>query len=341
MIKQLIPIDGGRNCMKSKGLIQNNSPMARISKVTAGVMLAMASISSQAVEFETENFDVSFDHTFSVGASWRVEDRDERLIGKANLYQLRTGRSIQDLWGSGIVPDGAWSNNSDDGNLNFENGDMFSQVIKGLHELDIRHKDGDYGFFVRGLWYLDTVLMNNNLDFKPLSEAAKREQARDARILDAYAWMTWDIGDSSTLQLRLGEQVVSWGESTFIQHSLSEANAVDLRTLRNPGAELKEAFIPSRMIWGSVDITENITLDAFYQFEWEPVRVDEPGTYFATRDFLGATGSEVHLGFAQFPEGFPGTVAVEQQPVMLMTMASMVSSYLISQKVELSLVFII
>ncbi|NVK22512.1 MAG: DUF1302 domain-containing protein, partial [Kangiellaceae bacterium] len=101
----------------------------------------------------------------------------------------------------------------------------------------------------------------------------------------------------------------SWGESTFIQHSLNEANAVDLRTLRNPGAELKEAFIPAKMLWASLDLSESIALEAFYQFEWEPVRTDEPGTYFATRDFLGRTGYQVHLGFAQIPEGTPGTVA--------------------------------
>ncbi len=303
--------------------MNRNKPLMTLSKIAAGVSLAVAASASNAVGWESENFDYSFDSTISVGASMRVEERDRNLVGKANLYQIETGMPVTSLYGSGIVPDGAWSNNSDDGNLNFDKGDFFSQVIKGTHEFDMRHKDGDYGFFARGLWYYDRVLMDKELRFRDLDTypegayaagetTARKEQGYDARMLDVYAWANFEVGDYSILQVRLGEQVVSWGESTFIQHSLSEANAVDLRTLRNPGAELKEAFIPSSMLWASIDLSESWSAQAFYQFEWEPVRTDEPGTYFATRDFLGLKGSEVHLGFAQFPEGQPGTVAIRR-----------------------------
>lgn len=302
--------------------MNRKQPVMTLSKIAAGMALAFASTASQAVSWESENFEFSFDSTISVGASMRVEERDRNLVGKANLYQIETGMPVTNLYGSGIVPDGAWSNNSDDGNLNFDKGDFFSQVVKGVHEFDMRHEDGDYGLFARGLWYYDRVLMDKELRFRDLdtypdgayaagNTTVRKEQGYDARMLDVYAWANFELGDS-IMQVRLGEQVVSWGESTFIQHSLSEANAVDLRTLRNPGAELKEAFIPSRMLWASVDLSESWTAEGFYQFEWEPVRTDEPGTYFATRDFLGLKGSEVHLGFAQFPEGQPGTVAIRR-----------------------------
>ncbi len=302
-------------------LNRTKSPLKSISKVAAGVALALSAASASAVEIETDNFDISFDSTFSVGASWRVEERDKDLIGKANLFPiLNNGAPIAAAYASGQVPRGAWSNNSDDGNLNYDDGDMFSNVFKGVHELDVRHKDGDYGLFVRALWYYDREIMDGSTRFKDLDaypagawaagdDTARTEQGYDAEFLDFYAWATWDVGEASTLQVRLGEQVVSWGESTFIQHSLNEANAVNLRTLRNPGAELKEALIPSGMLWASLDLTESIALEAFYQYEWEPVKVDEPGTYFATRDFLGFTGQDVHLGFGQPPEGTPNTVA--------------------------------
>ncbi len=302
-------------------LKQKNSPLKTLSKVAASVAIALTATSLQAVEFETDNFDISFDSTFSVGGSWRVQERDRRLVGKANLYLLDNGIPFVP---SATMPipfnEGAFSNNSDDGNLNYNKGDMFSNVFKGVHEFDMRHKDGDYGLFARALWYYDREIMDGTTRWKDLDSfpngawaagenTARTEQGYDAEILDFYAWATWDVGESSTLQVRLGEQVVSWGESTFIQHSLNEANAVNLRTLRNPGAELKEALIPSGMIWGSIDLTENMALEAFYQYEWEPVKVDEPGTYFATRDFLGFTGQDVHLGFGLFAEGTPGTVA--------------------------------
>ncbi len=318
--------------MKMTELNRKNSPLKTLSKVAASVAIALTAVSAQAVEFETDNFDISFDSTFSIGASWRVEERDQNLIGKANLFpRLFGGAPIAAAYACNAnpacnfgVPPGAWSNNSDDGNLNYDKGDMFSNVIKGLHEFDMRHKDGDYGLFARALWYYDREIMDGTTRFKDLDgfprgawaageNTARTEQGYDAEILDFYAWATWDIGEASTLQVRLGEQVVSWGESTFIQHSLNEANAVNLRTLRNPGAELKEALIPSGMLWASLDLTENISLEAFYQYEWEPVKVDEPGTYFATRDFLGFTGQDVHLGFGQPPEGTAGTIA-ERSP---------------------------
>lgn len=312
--------------MKKIGLMPKNSPLKSMSKIAAGVALAVVATSVQAVEFETDNFDISFDSTFSVGASWRVQSRDNSLVGKSNLYQLMTGLPITTAFASCTanptcqIPAGAWSNNSDDGNLNFDSGDMFSNVFKGVHELDVRHKDGDYGLFARGLWYYDRILMDGNLPFKDLDaypagawargeNTARTEQGSTLEMLDLYAWASWDLGEASTLQVRLGEQVVSWGESTFIQHSINEANAVNLRTLRNPGAELKEALIPSGMLWASVDLTESIALEAFYQYEWEHVKVDEPGTYFSTRDFLGFTGQDVHIGFGQPPEGTPSTVA--------------------------------
>lgn len=309
--------------MKNTGLNHKSSPMTRLSQIAAGVALAVSAAGSQAVNWDTENYDVNFDTTLSVGVGVRVEERDRNLVGKSNLYQIENGQPISNAYLSGTVPPGAWSNNSDDGNLNFDQGDFFSQVIKGVHELDIRHKDGDQGLFARGLWYYDRILMDTELPFRDLDSypaggyggdrnTARTEQGYDARMLDMYVWKTFEFDSGNVMQVRLGEQVVSWGESTFIQHSLSEANPVDLRTLRNPGAELKEAFIPTSMIWTSFDLNESWNMEAFYQFEFEEVKFDEPGTYFSTRDFLGLKGYEVHLGFSQYPEGQPGTVALRE-----------------------------
>lgn len=285
---------------------------ARLGKLSAAVIVALAaSGGAHAVEFDSENFDVRLDTTVTAGASWRMEDQDDDLIGKSNLYQIETGRSITELYGSGIVPPGAWSNNNDDGNLNFDKGDTFSRILKVVSELDIRQKNGDYGFFARGLGFYDFELMDGDREFRELSDRAIEDQGRDIRLLDSYGWANFDIGDRQA-QVRLGNQVINWGESTFIQHSISEANPVDLRILRAPGAELREAFIPVLQGWASVDLSDSLSLEGFYQFEWEGVQVDQPGTYFATRDFLGdgSEGKVVHLGFSQFPEGTPGTVAV-------------------------------
>ena len=301
-----------------------------MSAVAAAVVAAVFTApSAQAVEISTEKWSGSFDSTFTAGASWRVEDRDASKIGKstnnrqyinpANRFFYPAGTPV-----AGGVPAaenivGSWSTNNDDGNLNFDQGETFSRVIKGLHELDLKHEDG-YGIFLRGTWLYDAELMDETRPHRPLSQPALDRHGKDARFLDAYVFWSTDIGESP-FQMRLGEQVVNWGESALIQHSISEANALDASKLRVPGSELKEAFIPTKMLWGSLQLTESIGLEAYYQFEFEKFIIDSPGTYFGTQDFIGDNRVEessspcfgtlgfIHLGFGQFTEENPTTQA--------------------------------
>ena len=274
----------------------------KVAGVATAVALALAvGQSAQAVEISTDNWTGSWDTTLSLGSSWRVEERDVDRIGHTNLAELE-----------GVPFDilrGAWSNNGDDGNMNFDKGDAFSSAIKFTTEIGLQHNNG-FGFFIRGSGFYDFELMSNPEDrIRPLSDKALEQQGEDYRLLDAYIYQTWDINDSA-LQTRLGRQVISWGESTFIQHGLSEINAVDVTKLRVPGSELKEALIPVNTLWASYDLSDTISLETFAQFEWEAFRTDEPGTYFATQDFTGTSGTSIHLGFsAGIPEGTPGTVA--------------------------------
>jgi len=60
------------------------------------------------------------------------------------------------------------------------------------------------------------------------------------------------------------------------------------------------------MVWSSVDLTENLSLEALYMLEFEQIDPDPAGTYFSTNDF-GTPGAEfVMLGFGTFGEEFPG-----------------------------------
>ena len=44
-------------------------------------------------------------------------------------------------------------------------------------------------------------------------------------LLDAYVWWNFDAGEMPG-QLRVGDQVLSWGESTFIQNSINTINMI-------------------------------------------------------------------------------------------------------------------
>ncbi len=69
-----------------------------------------------------------------------------------------------------------------------------------------------------------------------------------------------------------------------------------------PGAELREAL--RRWGWSGARSTcsERVSLEGFYQYEWEETVIDPPGTYFSTNDFAGRGGTHVFLAFASFPD---------------------------------------
>lgn len=285
----------------------------------AAALLSLSAASVNAAKFQLGNFDISFDSTFSLGSSIRVENRDwGTQIGKSNNLNngfdfsnynaaLNPNPSNKVIWQGA----GGYSNNVDNGNLNFDAGKAFSTVLKGSHELDVHY--GNVGLFVRGMYYYDFAMMDNSRPWtnpvsgrqsSPCRDSEARTLAcRDFRFLDAFVYGDFELGDMP-FSVRVGDQVISWGESTLISHGISEINPVDIARLKAPGAELKEAFIPFGAVWGSLGVTDTFNIEAFYQYRWEQTLLPVPGSYFSTNDFAGEGGqfNNVQLGFSGNPD---------------------------------------
>ena len=267
-------------------------------KVLPGVLttslLALAATGAQAIEFSSENgeWSGSFDTTVSYGAAWRASDLDEENIGKSAIDPFNV---FLDNAARRASP-GRWSVNNDDGNLNYpDGGDMVSHTVKFTSELDVKYKN--FGLFTRFMGFYD--FENTDQDF--LSEAADERVGKDIRLLDLYVWAEHEVGDRF-LNWRLGRQVVSWGESTFIQGGINVINPVDVSRLRVAGAELKEAFEGVNMLWGTIDLTPNLSVEALYMFEYREIIPDPAGAYFSTNDIATPGGSYVMLGFGAPPQ---------------------------------------
>src|SRR5690606_1455218 len=121
--------------------------------------------------------------------------------------------------------------------------------------------------------------------FKPYNDATKSYAGRGAEILDAFVCGDFNFADTP-VNLRVGRQVLSWGESTFIQGGVGSINPVDASAFRRPGAEIKEGLLPVNMVYTSIGLTPDTTLEAFYQLQWEKTRTDPCGTFFSTIDFV-------------------------------------------------------
>ncbi len=237
----------------------------------------------QAAEFDYGDVHGSFDTTVSYGQSHRVQSRAHELIGVANGG---TGFSV----------------NGDDGNLNYDTG-LISSTLKFTSELELRYKN--FGAFLRGTGFRDFQNDDPNDTVRtPLSSQAIDLVGEDLKLLDAYVWAGFDFGNSP-VDIRLGEQVISWGESTFIQNGINIINPVDVSKLRLPGSELKEALLPVGIVSGSIGITGNISVESFYQYDYERILIDPPGSYFSTNDFVGNGGKFVALGFGAVPDYLP------------------------------------
>jgi hypothetical protein len=307
-----------------------NKPSAyKKSTLAIGIaaVLAAASNGANAANWNFGDVDVTFDSNFTLATSIRVEDRDFSLIGNSNQSQFDwSGYNAAtnviypsgDVWS--LAGDGAYSTNGDLGNLSFDPGQAFSTQFVGLHELDVRY--GDFGFFARGFYFYDFELMDNERDWQnPITGVtvdpcrdpeARDELCRDARMLDYFVYADFYLGDMP-VSLRLGDQVVSWGESTFIQHGINTTNPVDVTRARAPGAELKEVFIPVGMVYGSIGLTDTVSLSAYYQYEYERSLLPVAGSYFAGNDFAGEGGSFnlVQLGFTGNPDIDADTLVTE------------------------------
>ncbi|WP_308117439.1 DUF1302 domain-containing protein [Pseudomonas tohonis] len=222
---------------------------------------------AMAVDFQFGDLEGQLDSSLSIGTSLSTANPDPKQL------QSATG---------------------DDGRRNFRSGDAFSGIFKGSHDLELRQ--GDVGLFLRGSYWYDTVLRDQNQRFKNVEDDNRKRSAKTAgaELLDAFLYYNYAIAEQPG-SARLGKQVVNWGESTFIQGGLNVINPFNLSALRRPGSEVKEGLVPVNMFYLSQNLTDSLSGDFFYQLDWEQTQLDNCGTFFSSNDFLadGCNGLDV------------------------------------------------
>jgi hypothetical protein len=289
--------------MNKHSFTKTRTHVAVRNMIAAG-LFAAAVMPVQAANFQIGDFDLSVNSTVSAGTSFRVEGQDRALYQSANTNaagETGTGRS----------------NTGDDGNLNFQKGDTFSTIIKGVHDFEL--KKDNYGFFTRVKWFYDHTLNNKDVHHGHEPTSNVRNQRLDdngfhpyARfdgidVLDAFGYINTTVG-GMPLDLRLGKQVISWGESTFILSPIAGLNTLDVSAFRRPGAELKEGFTPAEMLYANLGLTDTTSLEGFVQLKWRKTVPEGCGTYFSTSDFV-ADGCDRLAFAAGLPDAQNFTVA--------------------------------
>ncbi|MCK8683328.1 DUF1302 domain-containing protein [Pseudomonas umsongensis] len=203
----------------------------------------------------------------------------------------------------------------------FDRGDLVTNRLDILSEVDLVYKER-YGARVSAAgWYDDAY--DDKAEGLPAYQAAGLPPAYSnnkytgsvkryymgpsGEILDAFVFGGFDLGNTP-VNFKLGRHNLYWGESLFsFVHGVSYAQGpVDIRkATATPGIEAKELFLPLNQLSVQTQLTDSVSMAAYYQFEWDSNRLPEGGTYFGTADFLflGNTTFPIAPGFGVPFEG--------------------------------------
>ncbi|MFA5939324.1 MAG: DUF1302 family protein [Sinimarinibacterium sp.] len=283
-----------------------------------GVAGLLAAGQAQAIEFEYGELYGSLKNRVSVGASWRLEQADDRLIDKNNLNPTLCGSGVDDACISFNqdpgpnqklvnAPGAYFALNKDDGNLNYDQGDVVAAVSKLSSDLSLNW--GDWVLKAGGTVFFDPI--NYDFDeYHPDTTYQPRRTERDTAVRDNVG-LDYTIGNllvsglfnvaDQEFSVAVGYQTIRWGESTLIAlNSLSEINAPDARYLYQPGTQIAAVFRTTPAAVLSTALTETTSLDLIYMLAWDGVEIPKGGSFFAPYDVIGQNYAVLTLG--QFHE---------------------------------------
>lgn len=232
----------------------------------------------------------------SVGSSWRARAADPDLIGVGN---------------GGTASDG-----NDDGSLNYPKGKPFSTILKVVGDVQLKREN--LGLFLRGKAWYDHEATHGGVPHGSFANGyvpgARLVDAFDdklskfsgAALADAYVFGDFKLGNNP-VSVRLGNQVVNWGESLFIP-GINQYGSFDVPAAHRPGAQVKEILLPVPQIWANAGLGGGVTLEGFYQFQSKKTVLDGCGTYWSPADGINCPGILVN------PFGGPDAMAFNGFP---------------------------
>ena len=237
-------------------------------------ILAVLTTPGYATSFDiNEDWSLSTKTTLTLGSSWSTQNPDKSLMTRANALQAQ-----------GVRANGT-SVSADDNRLNFEKGDPISQNFKGLTDFSL---DGQgQGAFIRFKYWYDHAYETRNGRFKDFDDSGWDDLSKfkGFEMLDAYVWKDFQVAEHP-LNVKVGNQVLSWGESLLIQNGINVINPLDVSAFNRPGVEIKEGQLPVEMVSFSFGLSDTTNLEGFYQYNWRPSVLDGCGTFFASSDAI-------------------------------------------------------
>jgi hypothetical protein len=271
-----------------------------VARAVAGALALVATGAiappAHAFKFGNESVSGNFDSTISFGFIKRLQGTSRSIIGNDNGGNVPTTSELESrvnaYYGGGAIanPDFNFLQ-ADDGNLNYKKGDIVSAALKGTHEL-VLHGPGGLSGMLRATWFKDWK--TDDTDRTPLDPASRAVAVDKWTWLDAWVAKEFEIAGRPA-KVKVGNQVISWGEDVFIYGGVNVTNAINLQNAHVPGTQLKEIFKPAPMISLNANIAEGLSVEGYYQFRWNAFTFDPVGTFFSVTDVIGKGGRNAFI----------------------------------------------
>lgn len=188
----------------------------------------------------------------------------------------------------------------DDGDRKFDRGDIVTNRLDLLSEMDISYRK-QFGFRISGNGWYDQAYDDTTAQ-SPYGSAYPNAQYTDyvkrynrgpsGELADLFLFGHVDLG-SVPVDIKAGRHNVYWGESffSFIHSVANSQSPVDIRKLgSNPGVEAKELFKPLNQISAVAQLTNDLTLGANYYLQWRESPFPDGGTFLGPVDWLNMRG---------------------------------------------------
>ncbi|MDD9893448.1 MAG: DUF1302 family protein [Gammaproteobacteria bacterium] len=315
-------------------------------QIGAAAILLLTAFSASAFNFSLADIEGSLDTSLSIGGRWRIESQDRDLIARNNLDTTLCPRSTAQCLLGGhkefIQSPGSLNALLDNGNLNYDKGDAVQGMVKGVSSLSLNWQN--FVVNVRGYAFYDWVNtdfvefhpngLSNDGEDDGRTPAANPEafqyrfqnrvkESTDsigirAEILDANIVGEFEIGEH-LLTIGYGEQLLSWGESFLLPiGSINSINPPSVNRLFTPSFDPSELFEPVEMLTAGYDLTENLSAEAFIQFDFEPLDIPPRGSYYSPLDIVGPGASYLMLSSGKSPDD-PSNAADTLNPLAFLS----------------------
>lgn len=256
-----------------------NTTLSRaVAALLAGT--AVPALFAAPIEVDNPDLKIRFDNAVKYSQAYRLKDASPGLASCAICL------------------------NQNDGDNNFGKG-MVSNRIDVLSEFDVTYQN--VGARVSAAAWYDAQYRSDNDNGTFTSShvprnAFPRETAkllgRKAELLDAFIFGKAEIADMPAT-FRLGRHTVLWGESLFFgANGIAGGQApVDLvKLLSVPNAQFKETAMPTGKLSGQLQVDADLSLSAYYQYDWRKTRLMPVGGYLSASDSLGDGAERIIAG---------------------------------------------